>query len=262
MAATLTGAPPEIVAHRGSSVAAPEHTEQAYRLAIEEGADAVECDVRLTGDRQLVCLHDRRLERTSDGRRGVDRYDLDHLRTLDFGSWHGAPASLLTFAELLEMLRDAPRRVDLAVETKHPDGYGVALEYALASAIRRAGLDRPGPHDTHVRMMSFSTGAVRRFGRLLPTVRRVLLIEAGLNPAIRGGILPEGVDTLGVSTRLLHRDPGIVARHHDRGHAVHCYTVNRQVDLDRCLSTGVDALITDRPAWARQQVRELLGVPS
>jgi glycerophosphoryl diester phosphodiesterase len=62
----LTGHP-FVVAHRGASAARPEHTLAAYDLALKEGADGVECDVRLTRDGHLVCVHDRRLDRTSTG---------------------------------------------------------------------------------------------------------------------------------------------------------------------------------------------------
>lgn len=57
-----------MIAHRGSSEDVPEHTLAAYRKAIEDGADGVECDVRLTADGVLVCVHDRRVDRTSNGR--------------------------------------------------------------------------------------------------------------------------------------------------------------------------------------------------
>ena len=59
---------PFVVAHRGASSARPEHTLAAYDVALKQGADGVECDVRLTRDGHLVCVHDRRLDRTSTGR--------------------------------------------------------------------------------------------------------------------------------------------------------------------------------------------------
>lgn len=58
---------PFVVAHRGASVDRPEHTLGAYELALRDGADGVECDVRLTSDGHLVCVHDRRVDRTSSG---------------------------------------------------------------------------------------------------------------------------------------------------------------------------------------------------
>jgi glycerophosphoryl diester phosphodiesterase len=79
---------PLVFAHRGSSEALPEHTLGAYLRAAGEGADGLECDVRLTSDGHLVCLHDRRLERTSNGRGVVSEHTLAELNQLDFGSWH------------------------------------------------------------------------------------------------------------------------------------------------------------------------------
>src|SRR4051794_9077270 len=76
-----------VVAHRGSSAAHAEHTLAAYELAIEEGADALECDVRLTRDGVLVCVHDRKVNRTSDGRGVVSTLELAELAELDFASW-------------------------------------------------------------------------------------------------------------------------------------------------------------------------------
>ena len=80
--------PPLVVAHRGSSYALAEHTLGAYLRAIDEGADALECDVRLTRDGHLVCVHDRTVDRTSSGHGVVSDFDLDDLRGFDFGSWH------------------------------------------------------------------------------------------------------------------------------------------------------------------------------
>src|SRR5690606_12108295 len=129
--------PIRVVAHRGASEDAPEHTLAAYRKAIEDGADALECDVRLTADGHLVCVHDRRVNRTSNGRGAVSALELSDLATLDFGSWKtrgpsGRPrleepdwehrpedreaTSVLTLERLLGLVCDAGRRVELAIE--------------------------------------------------------------------------------------------------------------------------------------------------
>src|SRR5438045_412387 len=83
-------AAPLVFAHRGSSGALPEHTLGAYLRAIDEGADGLECDIRLTNDGHLVCLHDRRLGRVSNGRGPVSEHTLAELDALDFGHWHPA----------------------------------------------------------------------------------------------------------------------------------------------------------------------------
>src|ERR1700709_323482 len=79
---------PLVIAHRGASYAVAEHTLPAYLAAIETGADGLECDVRLTRDGHLVCVHDRTVNRTSNGTGIVSELDLSGLQALDFGSWH------------------------------------------------------------------------------------------------------------------------------------------------------------------------------
>ncbi|MDX6215208.1 MAG: glycerophosphoryl diester phosphodiesterase, partial [Frankiales bacterium] len=76
-----------VVAHRGASGDHAEHTLTACEKAVVDGADALECDVRLTRDGVLVCVHDRRVDRTSDGRGVVSTLELSELSELDFASW-------------------------------------------------------------------------------------------------------------------------------------------------------------------------------
>src|SRR5258707_5831925 len=118
-----------VVAHRGSSGVHAEHTLTAYEKAITEGVDALECDVRMTRDGVLVCVHDRRVDRTSDGRGSVSTLELADLRELDFASWKGRghdpllEASweeadregnqVLTLERLLELVLAYERRVEL-----------------------------------------------------------------------------------------------------------------------------------------------------
>lgn len=254
---TLTGDRPEVVAHRGSSHARPEHTASAYLQAIDEGADALECDVRLTADRHLVCLHDRRIDRTSTGEGVVSTMTLARLRDHDFGAWRELPGNdVLTLDELLDLVEAAPRRLGLAIETKHPQRYGGDVETALAATLRKRGLAEPGAPTT-VRTMSFSVLAMRRMGDLVPRLPRVLLNELGLNPRVRAGGLPDRIQICGMSTALLRRDPGLVERQHRNRHPVQVYTVDEPEDLTRCLDLGVDAIITNRPAWVRAAVDQV-----
>src|SRR6185437_14586759 len=81
---------PFVVAHRGASASLPEHTLAAYDLALREGADGVECDVRLTRDGHLVCVHDRKLDRTSTGDGLVSTKTLAEMRELGYEEWHGS----------------------------------------------------------------------------------------------------------------------------------------------------------------------------
>jgi glycerophosphoryl diester phosphodiesterase len=247
---------PIVVAHRGSSAALPEHTLGAYLRAIDEGADGLECDVRLTRDGHLVCIHDRRLDRVSNGTGRVSRYGLAELDELDFGSWHpGGPATeapatvltrVLTFERLLGAALDAGRPLRLLVETKHPSRFGGDVEAKLVEALRRNGLDRASDSPVSVSVMSFSALAVRRLRVLAPAIETVFLTEI-LTPGLRDGRLPFGARVAGPSVRLIRNHPGLVKKLHDRGRRVYVWTVNEPADIELMVTTGVDAIITDRP---------------
>ena len=85
---------PQVVAHRGASDDNAEHTLGAYIAALDAGADGLECDVRLTADGHLVCVHDRSLRRTASTRGVVSTMELSELSELDFASWKNPWADL------------------------------------------------------------------------------------------------------------------------------------------------------------------------
>jgi len=250
---------PLVYAHRGSSAALPEHTLAAYVRAIEEGADGLECDVRLTRDGHLVCVHDRRLERTSNGRGRVSARTLAELDALDFGSWHPAPdgepapdpdrTRLLTLDRLLHTVQAAGREVHLLVETKHPTRYGSGVERRLVMLLRRHGLFPPRPDDpVRVTIMSFSPLAVRRVRALAPALPTVLLLEV-LPPGLRQGRLPFGIRAAGPGIGLVRARPALVPALQAAGNQVYVWTVNEPDEVDLVLAHGVDGIITDRPRY-------------
>jgi glycerophosphoryl diester phosphodiesterase len=237
---------PLVFAHRGASAALPEHTLGAYERALDEGADGVECDVRLTRDGHLVCLHDRRLDRTSNGRGLVSDHALGQLEQLDFGSWHGTgPAGVLTLDRLLHTLRDAGRKVQLLIETKHPSRYGPEVEDRLVRLLRQhglAGCDAP----VRVTVMSFSALALRRVRRLAPELPTVMLLDL-LPPGLRLGRLPFA-RIAGPSIELARARPRLVPALREAGNQVYVWTVNEPADVELVVDQGVNGIITDRPA--------------
>ncbi|MEW2581285.1 glycerophosphodiester phosphodiesterase [Streptomyces syringium] len=256
--------PPAVIAHRGASEDAPEHTLAAYRRAIEDGADALECDVRLTADGHLVCVHDRRVNRTSNGRGAVSAMELSKLSALDFGSWKGqatdaeAPdrdsTSVLTLERLLELVADSGRRVELAIETKHPTRWAGQVEERLLDLLGRFGLTAPAVgQPSPVRVMSFSARSLHRVRAAAPAIPTVYLMQF-VSPRHRDGRLPPGVRIAGPSIRIIRNNPGYVARLHRAGHEVHVWTVNDQADVELCARLGVDAVITNRPKAVLSQL--------
>jgi glycerophosphoryl diester phosphodiesterase len=242
---------PLVVAHRGSSHAVAEHTLGAYLRALDEGADALECDVRLTRDGHLVCVHDRTVDRTSTGTGVVSDFDLDDLAGLDFGSWHAPPdpgwieerdsteAPVLTLRRLLEVV--AGTRVRLLVETKHPTRYAGLVEQQLVRLLAEHGM---GPD--RVAVMSFAGVALRRVRLLAPELPTVMLYDR-VPVRRRDGSLPPSAAVAGPGIHVLRAHPDYVRRVHDRGAPVYVWTVDEPADIELALSLGVDALITNRP---------------
>lgn len=271
-----------LIAHRGASAYAPEHTRAAYRLALEQGADYVEQDLQITKDGQLVCLHDLTLDRTTNAeqvfpgrqriREGRDEpewhvsdFTLAELKQLDAGSWFGAQFSgerILTFQEAIDLIKG---KAGLYPETKAPDvygGLGFDMEQLVMEVLRKNGLDRPGADPkTPVIIQSFSADSLKKMvgmGVTLPLVflqsdrdRDVWLTRARL-PEIK--TFAAGI---GPAKAIIASRPEIVGWAHDAGLTVTPYTFRsagqpegRSVreEMDQFLNTlGVDAVFTDNP---------------
>jgi glycerophosphoryl diester phosphodiesterase len=277
----LSRSTPWLVAHRGASAYAPENTVPAFRLAADQGATFVEFDLRLTKDRQLVCLHDESLERTTNveeifpdrfrtlpgaGGAPVRRwmladFTLAELRTLDAGSWF-APAfrgtRLPTFAETIDSLRG---RSGLFIELKSPEKYE-GIERMILAELAAKGLDRPGADPkTPVLLQTFTASSLQVLaatGTKLPLHFLVgardaapWLTEDGLTKlkAFATGLSPE---------KTIVRDhPDRMARARQLGFLITPYTFRAgavtgyadvRAEMAHYLDTlAVDGVITDNP---------------
>jgi glycerophosphoryl diester phosphodiesterase len=224
---------PEVVAHRGASADLAEHTLAAYELAIAQGAAGLECDVRLSRDGELVCVHDRRVNRTSSGRGVVSTMTLAQLDELRWGD-EDKPG-VLRLETLLDLI---PRGVRLFVETKHPVRYGGLVEAKLVALLARHGLARPkSKQDSSVVVMSFSAQAIRRVERYAPQLPTVMLVGTRVTPKIG--------DYVGPSIERLRADPEYVAK---AGRPTYCWTVDEPEDVELCRRLGVRFLATNKPA--------------
>jgi glycerophosphoryl diester phosphodiesterase len=253
---------PQVVAHRGASFDNAEHTLGAYLAAIEAGAEALECDVRLTADGHLVCVHDRDLRRTSSSRGLVSTMNLADLDQLEFASWKNPWAVLddeavdrdpnldkvLTLRRLMQTVADADRPVQLAIETKHPTRFGGLVERRVVEALAEFGWTGP---DSPVRVMSFSYVALQRMQRLAPGLPLVMLIEKARHWSVLKPVLEDGW-VLGPGIQQLTKHPKFAQKLLRSGRDLHVWTVNSEEQLDLCLSLGAAAVITDRP-------RDMLG---
>jgi glycerophosphoryl diester phosphodiesterase len=270
-----------LVAHRGASAYAPEHTLAAYQLALEQGADYVEQDLQITKDSVLVCLHDVTLERTTDvetvfpdraqvengaKRWYVADFTLAELKQLDAGSWFDAKfkgARIPTFAEAIQAVRG---KAGLYPETKAPEVYGkrgFEMEKLLVDELRKHKLDQPGSDPkTPIIIQSFSAASLRKLAdELKSKLPRVLLVS---DLAPQSWLTPDGLreakkfaQGIGPAKALVENNPQIVKWAHELGLTVTPYTFrSRQTgkfkdvreEMRHYLFTlGVDAVFTDNP---------------
>jgi glycerophosphoryl diester phosphodiesterase len=278
---------PQIFAHRGASGSYAEHTRAAYLQALADGADGVECDVHLTRDEQLVCIHDPTLERTSNGSGDVADSTLAQLRELDFSSWKGVrvPAEyggprnqLLTLADLLRLLRSAGRSIALAIELKHPSPFGLRLEAELVAFLLDEGWDPESSTlgNLTISFMSFNPDSMHQLGEIAPAHALCQLV-ADVKPDDVREALSFGSITSGAVVNLMRRaidegealidahtvgmaGPGVayVREHQDtvrrwvsEGVRVRVWTVNTQEEAELVAGLGVQEITTDYPAEMR-----------
>lgn len=266
----------QVVAHRGSSTAHAEHTLDAYELALTEGADSLECDVRLTRDGVLVCVHDRRIDRVSDGRGVLSTLELADLADLDFASWKSRQndpvieaawqeaeqdperRSVLTLERLLQLAHDSTtpsgHPAHLHIETKHPTRYGALVERALVDLLERYGMARPHTRSAaQATVMSYALTSLRRIHATAPALPTVYLMDR-VPVRYRDGRLPAQVNSAGVALPVLKAHPGYVRRVHALGGRVQVFTVDEPDDIDLVLMLGVDVIISNEPGRVRRRL--------
>ncbi|MGD9721226.1 MAG: glycerophosphodiester phosphodiesterase family protein [Pirellulales bacterium] len=269
---------PTLIAHRGASWDAPEHTIAAYTLALEQGADFIEPDLQLTKDGVLVCLHDTTLERTTNvedvfadrcqvagGRKTwpVADFTLAEILELDAGSWKGpqfAGTKVPTFQEMIDTVEG---QAGIIPETKAPEAYGrrgMSMERVLMDVLKTNGLDSPGDDpETPVVIQSFSAASLKALrnehGCTLPLV---FLFDNDVTTAEQIKAIKQFADGIAPSKSLVQRHPQIVGAAHDLGMSVTVWTFRPEKNGDRdsvrsemrhfLNELKVDALFTDTPA--------------
>ncbi len=232
--------PTAIFAHRGSSFHHAEQSLESFTAAIDEGADGIECDVRITSDGVAFCWHDRDLMRLTGQPLPISKVsstDLKKLLIKDRG-FNGTP---VTFEELARLAADS--KMKLLVETKHPVLSGSRVEVEVARIAKRYGIE--------VQVLSFAFTAIRRAEGLLPGSEHVQLIQhATLLPLAQTKIV-------GVDIELIRKDRTLIASLHKQGKKIYIWTVNDDAEFQSLAAEGVTGIITDIPA----QAKKVLGYP-
>jgi glycerophosphoryl diester phosphodiesterase len=229
-----------VIAHRGSSAAAPENTLAAFRLAAEQGTDYVELDVQESADGEVLVVHDSDLMKVGGDPRKIWEADAAALRSVDVGSHTGAQFSSERVPTLAEALAVCRGRCRVIVELKSY-GHDQLLEDRVVEIVERAGMERD------CIFMSLDHDMVRAMKRLRPSWRCGVLVAKAI-----GDLTSLHADFLAVEARMA--TARFVRRAHRAGQDVYVWTVNDPAWMLTGLSRGVDGLITDHPDLARQVV--------
>jgi glycerophosphoryl diester phosphodiesterase len=232
--------PVVVIAHRGSSAAAPENTLAAFRLAADEGADFVELDVQESADGEVLVIHDSDLMKVGGFTPKIWEATAAELRAIDIGSHAGPQFSAERVPTLAESLAICKGRCRVVVELKSY-GHDQQLEERVASIVEAAGMVDDCIY------MSLDHDMVAEMKRLRPAWRSGALLAKAL-----GDPTKLDADFLAVESKMATRRR--VRRAHRAGKDVYVWTLNDPAAMLAAMSHGVDGLITDQPAVAKEVV--------
>ncbi|MFI5505696.1 glycerophosphoryl diester phosphodiesterase [Corynebacterium kutscheri] len=237
----------EIIAHRGFNGRFPEMSELAYEKALELPIHGVECDVRLSKNGELVCVHDAHFLRVAGDPRRVSTLTMSEIRHIPI-EFEGLTSYSVSLDDLLDLV--LPTGKHLYIETKHPVAEGRMVEEAVALCLERHGL----LHDERIHLISFSHLAMRRARKLMPDIDRYYLRrdwEQRVNPRDIQLSRPTG---LGLSVERARRHVELVGA---QGLKTYVWTANTIEELHFCYTAGVDYVATDFPDRGLEVVASL-----
>lgn len=238
----------EVIGHRGAAGARPENTLAAIQKAVEDQADWVEIDVQETADGQVVVMHDSDFMKQAGVDLKIWNATMADLSQIDIGGWFDPSYSdqrTITLSDALDVVRDKSK---LLIELKYY-GHDVDLEARTIAIVEAAGMS------DQVATMSLKYPAVQKMKDLRPDW------DAGVLAATAIGDLSRlDADFIAVSTGVV--GPRLIRSAEAAGKKLYAWTVNDPIEMSAMISLGVDGLITDEPALARQVLEFRAGLNS
>jgi glycerophosphoryl diester phosphodiesterase len=231
-----------VVAHRGAAGAAPENTLAAVRRALEDGTDWVEIDVQETVDGEVVVMHDSDFMKLAGNPLKVWDGTLAQVQDIDIGSWFGPAFSAERVPTLAAVLEEVRGKARLVIELKYY-GHDQQLEQRVVDIVEQAGMVDA------VAIMSLKYEGIQKLHKLRPDWNIGLLSAKSI-----GNLANLDVDFLAVNTGMA--TPGFVRRAQEQDKQVFVWTVNDRVSMFRMFSLGINGIITDEPAMAREVLEE------
>lgn len=244
-----------IIAHRGSSALAPEHTMLAYEIAQQADATYIEIDLQMTKDGVLIAMHDEKVDRTTDGTGFVLSYTLEELKLLNAGKWFNIAYPDLANTEfdnlpvpsLEDIFSYFGDKVNYYIEMKSPKIYD-GMEETLISLLHKYNLDQVKGKFPKVIIESFDEDSLAKVHKLEPKLPLIQLLsfreEAALSSEdyYRLNTFASGI---GVNINAVNKD--FIQEVQQNGLQVHLYSINNELDMKKALNLKANGIFTNNP---------------
>ncbi|MDE3056835.1 MAG: hypothetical protein KGJ59_02620 [Bacteroidota bacterium] len=251
----LASEKPLVIAHRGFSDEAPENTIAAFHKAISARAHMIEFDVRLSADNKFVVFHDKKLERTSEGKGLVKKHDAEALARIDNGSWFSSRFSRERIPLLRDVLPLTKHNVALNIEIK-PDvesSDGTPVEELLVEMLAKARVLH------HSMITSFNHKMIKRVKHLRHEIAAGIIYNPITNFRRSPSQLAAAAHAEIFICSKYQVNHDVVSDVHESGLKIFVYGVSSERDTGRMLRLGVDGIICNNPAMVRRAIEVYRG---
>ncbi|WP_210766938.1 glycerophosphodiester phosphodiesterase [Cerasibacillus terrae] len=241
----------EIFAHRGSSGTFPENTFAAFKEAEKVGSDGIEIDVHLTRDDEIVIIHDKTVDRTTNSTGLVREYTLAEIKKLDAGSWFSVEnkgEKIPTLKELLDWMQG--NSITLNIELKNVTIQYPDFEKRIINEIEESGLE------DRIIISSFNHYALKRVNELNPKIESAILYAQQL---FEPWNYAKKLGARGLHPHDPKTDLETINIAQQNGFPVRIYTVNNEERMKELIDRGCSAIISDYPEKALR-IKETLRV--
>jgi len=237
---------PTIFGHRGASAYAPENTIAAFKLAIEQGAEAIELDTMLSRDGMVVVIHDPTINRTTNGEGKVVDFTIDELKEFDAGILFGESYTGERIPTLNEVFESVGNKTFINIELKNYLSPLDRLTEKVAKLVKHHNLEE------RILFSSFSPLALVQIQRILPTVPIGLLATPGITGAWARSFIGRWLPFQAIHPGHHDTNQELIQKCHNHGFRVHAYTINDRKTMMKLFSWNIDGIITDDVLLARQ----------
>ena len=247
----------KIIAHRGESHDAPENTLSSINLAWKRNVKAVEIDIRLTRDNEIVVIHDSNTQRVSGIKKTIKNTTLDELKLLDIGSYKGQQWKDERIPTLKEVLNTIPHDGKLIIEIKS----NLKILYELKRV-----LSTSGTRFEQIEIIGFNKNTLSRAKKMMPEYRMLWLLNLDYSlptwlscvntDSIINKIEKHSLDGVNVWAGDLLTD-SFIAKFKNRGYSIYTWTINDPDKANLLIKKGIDGITTDRAAWVLDQLKSV-----